>query len=144
MTQSGHERVRIAAAQTDPQTPFRRSQIPAVIPTPKIGIVLSLGIGAMRRRSRASSKADKRAGALRSQWVRLGRPAPLELTDNDARTRNLFNAMSLDIYPRLHGGWERDGEELGGVPLGRRWGSFPLENPPHASSSWNATVFWRS
>jgi hypothetical protein len=32
LTQSGHERFRIAAVQTDASTPFRGSQIPAVIP----------------------------------------------------------------------------------------------------------------
>jgi hypothetical protein len=44
VTQSGHERLRIAAVQTDPQTPFRQSQIPAVIAKPsRAG--LSLGEG---------------------------------------------------------------------------------------------------
>ena len=44
MTHSGHERLKIAALQTDLGTPFRRSQIPAVI-TDAVGVVLSLGAG---------------------------------------------------------------------------------------------------
>src|SRR5262249_18874230 len=44
LTQSGHERLRIAVVQTDPSSPFRRSQFPAVI-ADVIGVVLSLEEG---------------------------------------------------------------------------------------------------
>jgi GAF domain-containing protein len=54
LTQSGHRRRRFAAAQLQPETPFRRSQIPDVISHYRV--VLSLG-WAMRRRPRASSKS---------------------------------------------------------------------------------------
>src|SRR5215468_11130491 len=58
LTQSGHERRRIAAVQTDPETPFRRPQIPAVIDFENRRSPKPLG-WAMRRRSRASSKLAK-------------------------------------------------------------------------------------
>src|SRR5215472_7378847 len=44
LIQSGHERLRIAAVRPDRRTPFRRSQIPAVISN-GVGVVLSLGEG---------------------------------------------------------------------------------------------------
>ena len=55
--------------QTDPRTPFRRARISAVIPL-KIDEVLGLGIGAMRRRSRAGSLVKVR----RRKSVTLRRP----------------------------------------------------------------------
>src|SRR6516162_7139919 len=58
LTQSGHEWRRIAAVQTDPETPFRRPQIPAVIDFENRRSPKPLG-WAMRRRSRASSKLAK-------------------------------------------------------------------------------------
>src|SRR5215468_10497520 len=56
MTQSGHRR--FTSVQTDPRTPFRRSQIPAVIHFENRRGPKPLG-WAMRRRSRASSKVAK-------------------------------------------------------------------------------------
>ena len=44
LTQSGHARLKIAAVQTSPWNPFRRSQIPAVI-IGAVGVVLSLEEG---------------------------------------------------------------------------------------------------
>src|SRR6516164_6660729 len=58
LTQSGHERRRIAAVQTDPETLFRQPQIPAVIDFENRRSPKPLG-WAMRRRSRASSKVAK-------------------------------------------------------------------------------------
>src|SRR6516162_6442105 len=58
LTQSGHEWRRIAAVQTDPETSFRRPQIPAVIDFANRRSPKPLG-WAMRRRSRASSKLTK-------------------------------------------------------------------------------------
>jgi putative ABC transport system substrate-binding protein len=49
LTQSGHQRLRIAAVQTDPRAPFRRPQKPDVISV-GVGVVLKHWGRAMRRR----------------------------------------------------------------------------------------------
>ena len=56
------------------------------------------------------------------------------------RLRTVFKRVPYitEQYIQAEMKFTRRGME-GGVPLGRRWGSFPLENPPPASSPWNAT-----
>ena len=77
LTHSGHERLKIAALQTDLGTPFRRSQIPAVI-TDAVGVVLSLGAGNATARFHQSDcwisrrVAARRAGAAAEGLARRG------------------------------------------------------------------------
>jgi len=65
MTQSGHEWLRIAAAQTDPGTQLRRSQILAVIvfSVSNTGAVFSLGEGNAATRFRQSNRWISDCGA---------------------------------------------------------------------------------
>jgi GAF domain-containing protein len=97
MTQSGHPVSRIVVPQTDPRTPFRQSQIPALITSLEaVGVLLTVG-KAMRRRSRTiSSKAAARRGKPPTVRGR-GSSAPRQETEVARLIRELKEAREQQI-----------------------------------------------
>src|SRR6516164_4283514 len=68
LAQSGHERFRIAAVQTGRSTPFRQSQIPAVI-----AAILCQAVSRMPQNQSSQEPSDRQgSGSDAAGWIMLG------------------------------------------------------------------------
>src|SRR6516164_1854416 len=67
LAQSGHERFRIAAVQTGRSTPFRQSQIPAVI-----AAILCQAVSRMPQNQSSQEPPDRQGSDDAAGWIMLG------------------------------------------------------------------------